>query len=852
MRTPFRTYFGGFLRAALATLVAAGCDSSGPGGPAPVEEIVITAPAASPSAGSALALRATTRDARGAVLTGRTVTWTSGSTAIATIDATGLLSALTDGATTVTATSEGRKASLVVVVVPMPVATVQLSPSSATVIAGSVVQLAAVTLGLGGAVLPGRAVAWRSDNSAIASVDANGLITGVSAGVVTVTAESEGVRGTASIDVASATPPEIASVTPTTLSAGVTATINGAGFDPLPANNVVTIGGANAPVILASLSQLTVSVPCVQSGPTTVQVRTRGAPSPVVAASMTGVSRSLAVGQSLVLTASATSVCNELRTSSPTARYLVTVFSAATSANTLVDFDFGGNTPTSGTVAAVGYPSTMRAGFATAMDAAPAGSSQAGHDDGAHWAMLERNRADYERLRAVARSLPPERAVARAVEAPAVGDKRSLYFTFSGGCSDTTRVIRGTAIYAGTRAIIWEDSANALQSSLDAPLADYYRRLGEIFDTDQYESVKRTFGDPLLRDAVTDGDGRVHMVFSQRLNNSGAAAYVTACDLFARTSSPGSNFGQFFYGSVPTSSSSNLSSNASSDGWFNFMTRTVVHETKHITSFAARVANNAPSFETSWLEEGTARHAEEMWVRESLHHSTWKGNNTFGTAATNGLYCDFHPSEPLCLSVDPLRRPSFGMRRHFNEIREKLVQPWNYSPYGDGIGQSGATFYQTAWSLVRYTIDRYAASDAAFFSALVNSSTSGVTNLSAVAGVPMDQLIGGWGLALFADDYPGLASPSSDMQFPSWNLRSIYAGLNASSAWTGRFTSPYPLQPVQLAFGSFSSRVTAMRGGAHAFFEISGTTLPVQLLALRSPAGGVPSPLLRIAIARLQ
>jgi hypothetical protein len=52
--------------------------------------------------------------------------------------------------------------------------------------------------------------------------------------------------------------------------------------------------------------------------------------------------------------------------------------------------------------------------------------------------------------------------------------------------------------------------------------------------------------------------------------------------------------------------------------------------------------------------------------------------------------------------------------------------------------------------------------------------------------------------------------------------------------------------------GPFTSRVTGLRGGAHAYFEISGSSLPVQLLALRSPGGGTPSPFLRIAIARLQ
>jgi len=345
----------------------------------------------------------------------------------------------------------------------------------------------------------------------------------------------------------------------------------------------------------------------------------------------------------------------------------------------------------------------------------------------------------------------------------------------------------------------------------------------------------------------------VHMVFSSRVNGTGAAAYVTSCDQFPRSASNGgSNHGQFFYGFVPTLSGSNINSTAYPDGWFNFMARTVVHEVKHIASLSARVANGSPSYEQSWLEEGTARHAEEVWVRESLHRVAWKANTGFGTAATNGVHCDFLPGDAACLTADALRRPSYGMRRHFNEVRDKLVQPWNWSPYGDGTGQSGAVFYNTAWSLVRYTIDRYASSDAAFFRTLMNATTSGTTNLAATAGVSMDQLIGGWGLALYADDYPGLASPSPDISFPTWNLRSIYGGLNASATWASRFPTLYPVQPTQLAFGPFTARVTGMRGGAHAYFELAGNALPVQLLSVRGVGGASTFMNVRMAIARLQ
>jgi len=814
--------------------------------PIPVASLVITPGTATLVAGTTRQFTATARDAVGNALTGRLIEWSVNTVSAATIDANGLLTAVAPGTAVVTAASEGRSIMATVSVLPIPVATVVVTPATLSLPTGLTRALTVSTRDANGTVLTGRFVSWRSDAATVATVDAVGVVTAVSTGATVISATSEGQSGAVTITVTpGAGGPTITSTTPASLLPGTTLLINGAGFDNTLFGNVVTIGGVTAPVLNATATQLSVHVPCVESGDATIRVTSNGVPGTAVSRLVVVPQRTLGVGESIVLTSNVASVCNELVSLSASARYLVTVFSASTTAGSQVDVEITGKTPPVGTA-----PIRLDAirPFAARERDLPTEESAR---DAVHAAFLERDRLQFEELRA----RTPRRALTlpatRAAELPAVGDMRSLYFTFSGGCSDTTRVMRGKAIHIGTRAIIWEDSTNTLQSMNDATLAGFYQRLGQIFDQDQYESVKNNFGDPLLRDALTDNDGRVHMVFSQRLNGSGAAAYVTSCDQFPNTTSRGSNFGQFFYGSVPTTSTLNLNTTASPDGWFYFMARTVVHEVKHISSISARVANSA-NFEQSWLEEGTARHAEELWVRESLHKVPWKGNTGFGTAASNGILCDFSPSDLTCNSADPLRRPSYGMRRQFNEIREKLLEPWNWSPYGDGAGQSSSTFYQTAWSLVRYTIDRYASSDAEFFRTLVNSRSNGPTNLAAAAGVPMDQLIGGWGLALFADDYPGLASPNADIQFPTWNLRSIYSGLNALPAWSSRWNTVFPMQPPQFAFGSFVSRVNGLRGGAHAYIELSGTPNGPQLVGLRSVVGAAVPTNLRIAIARLQ
>ncbi len=74
---------------------------------------------------------------------------------------------------------------------PPPVASVAVSPGTASVQVGQNTILTAVTLDANGGTLSGRAVTWSANPQAIATV-ANGVVTGVSAGLVTIAATSDG------------------------------------------------------------------------------------------------------------------------------------------------------------------------------------------------------------------------------------------------------------------------------------------------------------------------------------------------------------------------------------------------------------------------------------------------------------------------------------------------------------------------------------------------------------------------------------------------------------------------------------------------------------------------------------
>ena len=168
-----------------------------------VKTVTVSPPTATVALGQTVQLTATLRDASGNVLTGRTVTWSSSNLAVATVSASGLVTAgAVASQATITATSEGQSGTATVTVVSnAPVASVTVTPATASVAVGQTVRLTATLRDANGNVLSGRTVLWTSDNAVVATVDGTGLVTGVSAGPAVITATSEGKSGSASVTV---------------------------------------------------------------------------------------------------------------------------------------------------------------------------------------------------------------------------------------------------------------------------------------------------------------------------------------------------------------------------------------------------------------------------------------------------------------------------------------------------------------------------------------------------------------------------------------------------------------------------------------------------------------------------
>src|SRR5213596_1638269 len=101
--------------AILAVALLAACElPSRPGNP--VASVTVAPTSASVHVGDTLRLSATPWDSSGNILAGRSIAWTSDSTAVATVTSSGLVRAVAAGSSTIRATSEGRTGTAAVTV----------------------------------------------------------------------------------------------------------------------------------------------------------------------------------------------------------------------------------------------------------------------------------------------------------------------------------------------------------------------------------------------------------------------------------------------------------------------------------------------------------------------------------------------------------------------------------------------------------------------------------------------------------------------------------------------------------------------------------------------------------------
>lgn len=170
----------------------------------PVVQTVTVTPATATltAAGQTTPLAAEVRMSNGALGT-QTPVWTSSNASVATVSASGVVTAVASGQTNIAATVGAITGQAVVTVAIPFVQTITLTPSTATIVSLGATSVLAAQVRMSNGALSAQTPTWSSSNTAVATVS-GGTVTAVANGTTTITATVGAVTGTAAITVAQA------------------------------------------------------------------------------------------------------------------------------------------------------------------------------------------------------------------------------------------------------------------------------------------------------------------------------------------------------------------------------------------------------------------------------------------------------------------------------------------------------------------------------------------------------------------------------------------------------------------------------------------------------------------------
>ena len=155
--------------------------------------------------------------------TDKTVTWSSSNAAVASVDASGNVTAVKVGTATITAKAGDKSATCAVTVNPVPVSSITLDQDSITLMIDQTFTLTA-TVGPDNAT--DKTVTWSSSDASVATVDASGKVKGIKEGTATITAKAGAQSATCTVTVEPVPVDSVTlSKTELTLKVGETATL---------------------------------------------------------------------------------------------------------------------------------------------------------------------------------------------------------------------------------------------------------------------------------------------------------------------------------------------------------------------------------------------------------------------------------------------------------------------------------------------------------------------------------------------------------------------------------------------------------------------------------------------------
>jgi serine/threonine protein kinase/uncharacterized protein YjdB len=168
---------------------------------APVAEVRLRAEQRTLKAGTTMPLAVEVSDRLGLAVYDEHVLFSSSEPGVLAVDEHGVVSAIAEGRADITAWCGETSGTISITVLPDVVASLEIQATKSRVATGASVQLFAVAKGSSGLVVGDRQVVWSTDRPAVAAVTAQGVVTGKSAGSVTITATCEGRRSSVALEI---------------------------------------------------------------------------------------------------------------------------------------------------------------------------------------------------------------------------------------------------------------------------------------------------------------------------------------------------------------------------------------------------------------------------------------------------------------------------------------------------------------------------------------------------------------------------------------------------------------------------------------------------------------------------
>ena len=418
-----------------------------------------------------------------------------------------------------------------------------------------------------------------------------------------------------------------------------------------------------------------------------------------------------------------------------------------------------------------------------------------------------------------------------------VGDILKLNANANVGCtSPDTRTGRVAAV--GTNSIVVTDTANPTGGYSDAE----YAGIAATWDTLVYPLDTTAFGAP----TNISGYGKIILFYTRAVNalTPAGASYVIGGfffprDLYPKTARtgfqacPASNEAEMFYLLAPDPNGVVNNNKRTKDDVSRLNLSTTAHEFQHLINSSRRlyINTNAATSEEGWLDEGLAHTAEELlYFRIS----------GFGSRRNLTLQD---------VGGTPARSTEFSnyASQNFSRFYSFLINPEANSPYApnDSLATRGAI-----WNFLRFAAGRQGANgEAPFYRALVNATTTGVTNLSNVLpGGQFGDYLRDWAVSIMADDFSVTETAALDLRFvvSAWNFRSIFPGLRFSG---GNALGVYPIATRSLQ-NNATQRI-AQAGGTSSYVRFGIASGKSALVTLSSNGAALPS-VLRYSIVRLR